>query len=162
MGDDANLRPDQRDSRRRALGELIRRARGATGDTIDQAAARAPMSPETWRKAEAGARVKPFSLAAIERVLGWAPGAAGRFLDSGEQPATTAVDVGLVLRLDRPDVVKVGLIEAIKAGIDPIDAILAMDLSATDKVNLIAAYREAQALAAAEWGAQRPAHRSAG
>lgn len=166
--------PRNIEQRRPVLGELIRRTRGALGLTIDQAAERAPMSPETWRKAEIGVRVKPFSVAAIERVLGWAPGSGQAYLESGEEPvaqrsakssagagARAVVDIDAVLQLQQSDTVKLRLIEAVTSGRDPIDAILGMQIDATEKVQLIEVYRDVAAPNGRERREDDPGARSA-
>lgn len=149
------------DERRAALGELIRRVRGSLGLTIDQAAKRAPMSPETWRKAEVGTRVKPFTMMGIERVLGWVPGSTTTYLKDGVDPEVAAtrfplprpstVSIDAVLQLKgHSDTVKVRLIEVIASDRDAIDAILSMDIDATEKVQLIQVYRDIHAASQAQ------------
>ncbi|MFI7249825.1 helix-turn-helix domain-containing protein [Micromonospora chalcea] len=147
------------DDRRRTLGREVRNRRRAVGLTIDRAAKRAPMSPETWRKVEIGERAKAFSYAGIERVLRWPTGTIEGFIEEGRDlpdPLTTSgsyaastpvrplVDVDFLLNLDRPDAVKVLLIKAVRAGGDPIDAVLATDAPDPEKVAAIRTLRELQ------------------
>jgi transcriptional regulator with XRE-family HTH domain len=147
------------DERRQELGQLVRRTRQARTPpmTSEQAAERAPMSPVTWGNIERGQRVKPFSYAAVERVLGWKAGSIERFLATGEEPAPNRVPfpghavidasslIDLALRLDRSDSVKVDLVWVIRSGAHPLDAILQLDRDDHHKVEVLSAYRELEA-----------------
>jgi transcriptional regulator with XRE-family HTH domain len=140
---------DDEATRRSRLGQLVRLARRQTGETIDEVAARAKMSPVTWRNVEAGIRVKAFSLGKVERALGWHPGAIEHFLATGEEPSPsrhTDELIDWVLDLDRPDSLKVIIIRALRQGGDPIDAILRSSASSADKVAAIETLRQGQSM----------------
>ncbi|MEE6259149.1 helix-turn-helix transcriptional regulator [Plantactinospora sonchi] len=132
-------------TRRIRLGQLVRQARHQAGETIDGVAARAKMSPVTWRNVEAGVRVKSFSLGKVEKALGWQPGAIEDYLATGEEPGGPGRSEELidwVLGLDRPDSLKVIIIRALRQGGDPIDAVLHGTASSAEKVAAIETLRE--------------------
>lgn len=142
-------------TRRQAIGAIARRARTSLLDlTIDEAAARAPMSPVTWGNFEAGYKVKPFSIARIERVLGWPPGSVEHFMSTGEgeeallagTPAASrpALTVDDVLGRNLPDAIKVLMIKALRSDREPVDAVLLSDAPDRDKVAAIRALRDLQ------------------
>ncbi|MFC4146577.1 helix-turn-helix domain-containing protein [Micromonospora mangrovi] len=159
------------DDRRQALGREVRNRRQAAGLTIDRAAKQAPMSPETWRKAETGERLKAFSYAGVERVMRWPAGTIERFINDGQElpegvmpsgsysaatPVSPVLDVDFLLGLDRPDSVKVVLIRAVRAGGDPLDAVLALDAPDADKVAAIRTLRDLQPPAGGSEGGAEP------
>jgi transcriptional regulator with XRE-family HTH domain len=148
MGRNEESVADDEATRRSRLGQLVRLARRQTGETIDEAAARAGMSPVTWRNVEAGVRVKSFSLGKVERALGWYPGAVEHFLATGEEPSPsrrTDELIDWVLGLDRPDSLKVIIIRALRQGGDPIDAVLHSSASSEEKLAAIETLRQGQA-----------------
>lgn len=81
------------------LGRLIRARRERLGYTIHEAVEltpgkrnrdnKGPMSPTTWARIEKGhgGRAHGSTYLRIETVIGWEPGACGRFLDDGTPPA---------------------------------------------------------------------------
>lgn len=79
------------------LGAYIRAARSACGLTSTQAAAQASISPTTLGEIERGTSAprRALTYAAIEKVVGWAPGSVSQILAGGEPtplagPAHTA------------------------------------------------------------------------
>ncbi|MEO3742483.1 helix-turn-helix transcriptional regulator [Plantactinospora sp. B5E13] len=139
---------DQAAARRIRLGQLVRQARHQAGETIEGLAARAKMSPVTWRNVESGARVKVFSLGKVEKVLGWQPGTIEDYLATGEEPGGSGRSEELidwVLALDRPDSLKVIIIRALRQGGDPIDAVLQGTASPAEKVAAIETLRAGSA-----------------
>lgn len=69
---------------RQRLGDQVRRARGSV--PLTEAAARAQVSPTTWRGVENGtaATVRATTYRSIEQVLGWESGSVTRILEGGE------------------------------------------------------------------------------
>jgi transcriptional regulator with XRE-family HTH domain len=70
----------------RALGHRVRSERVHLRISIDDAAARAQMSPVTWGRVEKGLPARTLSYAGIEAVLGWARGSIDRFLRDRSEP----------------------------------------------------------------------------
>lgn len=80
-----------------ALGRLVKRERLSKFGTVDSARAAAQVSRGAWDNVEAGRRVKDFTLAAIEKALGFRSGSfedmvAGRRLIQGETYKLVAHD----------------------------------------------------------------------
>lgn len=70
---------------RAVLAERVKATRRAKYRTVDAARNAAGVARGTWEKAERGDPIKDFSLAAIERALGWEPGYAVEILN-GRDP----------------------------------------------------------------------------
>ena len=78
----------------RQLAERVRADRLSAGLTQAQAAARGGCATETWKAAEKGKKVpREFTMAAIERALGWAPGTASALVRGEEAPAVAQPSV---------------------------------------------------------------------
>lgn len=142
---------DEQAIRRERLGQLVRQARGT--ERLEDAATRAGVSTRTWSSIEKGLSSKPFSVAKVEKALGWPAGSVGRFLITGneaalqQQPEGKSV-IDWVLDLARPDAIKVIVIRAIRHSSDPLGALLDGDVDPAVKVEAIETLREAQALQA--------------
>lgn len=87
--------PSEDDLRRR-LGEIIQATRLSEDLDVPAAADRAPVSKNTWAKAEKGLGVREVQLNKIGRSLGFPEGSFARFLAGGPEPVreVEVVEVG--------------------------------------------------------------------
>jgi len=69
------------------LAKAVRAERQAQGATLKQVAERGGTSALTVMNAEKGQPLRPFTLAALDRGLGWAPGTAAGILAGAKPPA---------------------------------------------------------------------------
>src|SRR5213593_1579757 len=82
--------PELTEHERQRLAKYVRSARLAAHLSIDDAALSAGMSPVTWGRVEKALPVRSLTYAAIERALGWRPGAIESALDErDDQDAST-------------------------------------------------------------------------
>lgn len=73
------------DSKERvAIGNLVRKYRGRQSQ--EAMAAKAPMSPVTWSKVEAGEAVRWNTYAGIEDAFGWPKNSIAEFMETGKEP----------------------------------------------------------------------------
>ncbi|WP_394436169.1 helix-turn-helix domain-containing protein [Streptomyces sp. SGAir0957] len=75
------------------LAAQVRQRRATLGLNLEPAAASVGMSKDTWKKVEAGQKVRDTSYARVEKALQWAPGSIGRIL-AGKQPITASKSQG--------------------------------------------------------------------
>ena len=136
------MSPDET-TRRQEVGALVRRARHRLGLTIDDAAKLVSMSPVTWGNVEAGQRVRPLTLARIEKALSWPPECIEGYLSSGEGlpkiDEMTQASHGPASQPDRPRPPALDLAAAI-------DTVLESELPDARKIALIQALRDVKAL----------------
>src|SRR5690606_5407978 len=107
------------------IGDLVRRHRAAARLSMEALAARAPMSPVTWRRVEEHQTVRPATYAGVEAAFGWQEVAIDRYLQTGVEPPVAE---------PRP-------IPDLQSAIDDV---LAADISDDRKVWLIRALREVE------------------
>lgn len=87
------------------LGKLVAERRRALGLGILNAASRAAISKDTWKRVELGLRVRDTSYTDVERALQWEAGSCLHVLDGGEPFPVENADRGRVqvTKLDPQD-----------------------------------------------------------
>ncbi|WP_091444822.1 hypothetical protein [Micromonospora yangpuensis] len=138
---------------RAAIAALVVTHRAAQRASLEAMAARASMSPVTWKRVEDGKGVQVSTYTGVEAAFGWPAGTIREVADGGKgpDPGQSPVEprrhhdlVATVLDGPYPDAVKVLLVKAARAA-DPVDAILDATASDADKVAAVRAIRTLQA-----------------
>lgn len=124
---------------RARIAKLVRAHRGALRLGVDAIAERAPMSPVTWGRVEAGEAARVATYAGVEAAFGWPLGTIARYVDNGEEPPEPGKQPTPPPAVDTR--------HAMQANID---LVLASDLPDARKLHLIRALREVETLREAE------------
>ncbi|MFE2326071.1 helix-turn-helix domain-containing protein [Streptomyces sp. NPDC059385] len=75
----------------KALATVVRKRRTELGLGVEPAAKLAGISKDTWKRVEAGLKVRDTTYVAMDRALQWATGSCAGILDGGEAiPSETA------------------------------------------------------------------------
>jgi len=109
-----------------SLAKAMRAERQAQGATLKQVAQRGGTSALTVMNAEKGQPLRPFTLAALDRGLGWAPGTAAGILAGTKPPAPGSGTLRQATPMPAPASDTAGISERLARVEGKLDALIAM------------------------------------